>query len=160
MSAAPKKRFTRKKDTQLPPPVPFSAVFTRDGEEVEHHFLARPAITYSDMVALKTHEADDKGAVLPYLDRMIRRCLLNTDGTKKGWQPEVKGGKFTAPDGTEAEAADVGKYISHEAGSSRRRWVELIGSDDHVIDFDQVMEIFEWLAEEAAARPTGRSQRS
>jgi hypothetical protein len=72
----------------------------------------------------------------------------------------VAGGKFTAPDGSEALAADLPKYTAHEAGSSRRRWIELIESDDAVIDFEQIMQVFEWLAEEAADRPTERPQRS
>jgi hypothetical protein len=154
MPAASKKRFGRKADIEPIPVVDFSVTFDVDGEETEHYFKARPQITYGDMVALKKHEADDQGAVLPYLDRVIRRSLINNDGTPVKWRPIVKAGQFANPDGTDVPVADLPKYTAHEAGSSRRRWVELIDSDDAVVDFEQVMSVFEWLAEEAANRPT------
>lgn len=160
--AASKKHFGTRKGKPAEPltEVEFEVEFERDGEFEEYTFRAKPQITYSDMVALKKHESDDQGAVLPYLDRMIRRALRNDDGTPIRWRAEPKGGKFTAPDGSEQPVADLAKFTAHEAGSSRRRWVELVESDDATIHIDDVMNIFEYFAEVAADRPTERPQRS
>lgn len=157
---AASRKFGRKANPEPLPVVPFSVVFDHEGEEIEHHFTARPQITYGDMVGLKKHEQDEQGAVLPYLDRIIRRSLRNDDGTPLKWTPLVKAGHFTSPDGNETPVADLPKYTAHEAGSSRRRWSELIESEEDIVDFDQVMEVFEYLAEVASDRPTERPQRS
>jgi hypothetical protein len=156
---ATSKRFGRKKATEKVPPVKFSVVFEVDGEEVEHFFTALPTLTYGDMVGLKRHENDENGQVLPVLDRIIRRAMLNKDGTPTGWKPVVKDGELTAPDGKLVPANDLPKYTAHEAGSSRKRWIELIESDDAVVDFEQVMALFEFLCEASSARPTERPQR-
>lgn len=154
------KRFRAKRNSEERPDVPFSVDFDVDGAEVEYHFTARPAITYGDLVGLKRHESDGSGGVITYLDRIIRRALRDDDGTPLKWQPEINGGKFVAPDGTTRPVADLDKVTSLEAASSRRRWVRLIDSDDAVITFEQVMGIFEYLAEQMADRPTSRPPRS
>lgn len=156
---AAKKHFSKKSQTAPVPVVDFSVDFDVDGEATEHAFVARPAITYGDMVALKKYENDSQGAVLPFLDRIIRRSLRNDDGVPLKWRPEVKSGEFTTPDGEKKPLADLEKYTAFEAGSSRRRWAELIESDDAVVDFETVMSLFEYLAEAASDRPTERSQR-
>lgn len=158
--AAPKKRFSRKTDHEPAPTVEFSVDFDHDGEIREHHFTAHPKITYGDMVGLKTHQKDTQGGVLPYLDRIIRRSLDDTDGVPLKWEPDIAAGEFTTPDGNQAPLADLPKYQDFDAGSSRRRWAELIESDDAVVDFEQVMGVFEYLAEAVADRPTSRPQRS
>ena len=160
MPATSKKRFGRKKAAEKVPPVTFSVVFDVDGEEVEHSFTALPSLTYGDMVGLKRHEADENGKVLPVLDRIIRRAMLNKDGTPLNWTPVVKDGELTAPDGKLVPANDLPEYTKHEAGSSRKRWVELIESDEAVVDFEQVMSLFEYLCEVSADRPTERQPRS
>jgi hypothetical protein len=158
---ASKKHFSKKPTTQQVPIVDFSVDFDVDGEATEHHFTARPAITYGDMVALKKYENDSQGAVLPFLDRIIRRSLRNDDGVPLKWTPVVKAGEFTTPGGEQKPVTDLDKYTAFTAGSSRRRWAELIESDDAVVDFETVMSLFEHLAEQASAdRPTERSQRS
>jgi hypothetical protein len=154
------KRFSKPSNALPPPTVDFTVDFDVDGQTVEHTFSARPAITYGDMVGLKKHERDDQGGVLPYLDRIIRRSLRNDDGVPLKWAPEIKDREFTNPAGEKVPFAELEKYTAHEAGSSRRRWAELIESDDAVIDFEQVMSVFEWLAEVVGDRPTQRPQRS
>jgi hypothetical protein len=154
---ATKKKFSRKKNSPAIAIVDFEVEFIRDEVPETHAFRARPDITYGDMVELKRHENDSNGKVLPVLDRIIRRSMLNTDGAKTGWAPAVKDGKFVAPDGKEHPVEDLPKFTSHEAGSSRRRWIELIESDSAYVDFETVMSLFEYLAEEAGRRPTERS---
>ena len=142
------------------PDVKFSVDFLVDDQEVEYHFTAKPDITYGDIVGLKRHEKDPSGAAITYLDRIIRRALRDDDGVPAKWEPQIKGGKFTAPDGTEHPVSDLEKFTSLEAASSRRRWVKLIDSDDAVIHYEQVIDIFQFLAEQVAERPTLRSPRS
>jgi hypothetical protein len=150
---ASKKRFSKKSGTPATV-IDFSVDFDVDGDVVEHSFKARPAITYGDMVALKKYENDSQGAVLPHLDRIIRRSLLNDDGVPLKWVAEVKDGEFTAPDGEKKPFSEVEKFTAHDAGSSRRRWTALIESDDAVVDFEQIMALFEHMAEVAGTRPT------
>jgi hypothetical protein len=157
---ATKKRFGKKKDSAPIPETSFSVDFSRDGKEEEHFFVARPQLAYGDMVGLKRHEQDEDGKVLPVLDRIIRRAMRNDDGTPVNWKPVVQDGEFTAPDGKLVPANDLPKYTAHEAGSSRKRWIELIESDDAVVEFEQVMALFEHLCAVSSDRPTERPQRS
>jgi hypothetical protein len=157
---ATKKRFGKKKDSAPIPETSFSVDFTRDGVDEEHFFNARPQLAYGDMVGLKRHEQDEDGKVLPVLDRIIRRAMRNDDGTPTSWKPAVQDGEFTAPDGKLVPATDLPTYTKHEAGSSRKRWIELIESDDAVVEFEQVMALFEHLCAVSSDRPTERPQRS
>lgn len=70
-------------------------------------------------------------------------------------EPEVR--KFRAPDGTLHPMDDAAKFLEHSAGSSRRRWLELMADEELEIDLDQLTDVFEWLISLAAKRPTGPS---
>lgn len=154
------KHFGPKRDVKPAPEVPFSVGFVRDGVEEIHEFTARPRVSYGDTVGLVKNQ--DGAGALPYLDRLIRRSLVDNDGTPAKWQPTVVDGELTAPDGTTVSAEDLPKYTAFEAGSSRRRWVQLMEHDDDVeVEFEQILGVFEHLmAEVSAGRPTSRSSRS
>jgi hypothetical protein len=155
-----KKHFGPKRNVAQAPTVEFSIGFVRDGVEETHEFTARPRMSYADTVGLVKNQ---KGPLaLPFLDRMVRRSLIDDDGTPVKWEPEPVDGKITAPDGTEVDIADTVNYQAFEAGSSRRRWVHLMETDDDVeIELEQIMQVFEYLVSEAAeGRPTSRSSRS
>jgi len=149
-------------DTPDTPDVPFTAVFVRDDKEEDHDFLAQPDISYGDVVGFQKLQrvGADQGQIVVYLDRVIRRSLRNDDGVPVKWRPEIAAGEFTTPAGETAPVADLEKFTAFAAGSSRRRWMELVDSDDAVIGVQQVMGIFEYLTESIAARPTPRSSRS
>jgi hypothetical protein len=70
-------------------------------------------------------------------------------------EPEVR--KFRAPDGRLHPMGDAPKFLEHAAGSSRRRWNELMADDELEIDIDQLTDMFEWLISLAANRPTAPS---
>jgi hypothetical protein len=51
--------------------------------------------------------------------------------------------------------SEVEEYTTHVAGSSRRRWVDLIDNHEELaIEMDDVMELFKWLIGLATERPT------
>jgi hypothetical protein len=160
VSASTVKHFGPKRAVEPAKIVPFSVGFVRDGVEEPHEFAARLRVSYADTVGLVKNQ--DGAGALPFLDRLIRRSLVDDDGTPTKWQPEVNDGKVVAPDGTEVDIADAQKYTAFEAGSSRRRWAHLMDSDEDVeVELEQIMEVFEHLTSEAAnGRPTSRSSRS
>jgi hypothetical protein len=155
------KHFASSKDPEPAPEVAFSVEFVRDGVSETHEFNARPRLGFADTVGMVRSQSDES-EILPVLDRMLRRVLVNDDGTPARWKPEFDGGKFIAPDGNLHPSKDLAKYVAFEAGSSRRRWVELMDRDDEVeVEIEQIVGVFEYLTSEAAdARPTKRSSPS
>jgi hypothetical protein len=65
--------------------------------------------------------------------------------------------QFLAPDGTVHPLAEAFKFEEFSAGSSRRRWVELVDGDNNLtLKATTVMKIWRWLISEVAERPTVR----
>jgi hypothetical protein len=172
----PTKHFAAKRDVADAPVVSFSIDFVRNGVREPHEFKAVPRTSYGDMIGIVKNQDDDPGASLRFLDRMIRRLLVDSDGTPEQWTAEIKteaspAGKTTKADAAPVEyfidpagkrqpASDLPKYLAFEAGSSRRRWAYLLQKDDDVeVEIDQVTDLFEWLASEAADRPTSKRSR-
>lgn len=151
------KHFPSERDAEPVAPVEFSVDFVREHAEgpptVEtHEFTARPQMAYGDVLGLVANENDPKA--IGFLDRLIRRALLNDDGVPERWKPYVHEGHFTAPGGDHTPEDQLPKFTTHVAGSSRRRWVELIGSDEVAVSMKQISSVMEFLTEEAAGRPT------
>jgi hypothetical protein len=74
-----------------------------------------------------------------------------------GLDEENEAPQFLAPDGTVHPFTDAEKYTDFAAGSSRRRWVELMdGDNDLVVEAKTIMKLWQWLIGEAADRPTVR----
>lgn len=162
-STAPRtKHFAPKRENIVPPPlVEFSIDFVRDGVSEVHEFAARPRMSYGDTVGLIKNQDNDSGT-LPFLDRLIRRSLVNDDGVPAKWAPEFEDGEFTAPDGSKHPSAELAQFTTFEAGSSRRRWAYLLDKDDDVeVEIEQIVAVFEYLTSAASeARPTKRSSPS
>jgi len=153
------RHFASTRDPEPEPTLDFSVEFVRDGVSEVHEFTAALRVGFSDTVALLTG-ADDEAKVLPHLDRMIRRALLNTDGTPQRWRPSFEGKEFIAPDGERHPAVHLDRYTSFDAGSSRRRWAHLMDVDEEIqVEHEQVVAVFEYITSEAADRPTQRSSR-
>lgn len=65
--------------------------------------------------------------------------------------------QFLAPDGTVHPMRDADKFTVFSAGSSRRRWVELMDGDNNLtVEAKTVMKLWQWIVSEAADRPTVR----
>jgi hypothetical protein len=63
--------------------------------------------------------------------------------------------KFRGPDGELYGFEHAEKFTAFEAGSSRRRWHQLMDVDDDIeVEAADLMELFEWLVGLAAGRPT------
>jgi hypothetical protein len=158
----PTKHFAAKRDVADAPTVSFTIDFVRNGVREPHEFKAVPRTSYGDMIGIVKNQADDPGASLRFLDRMIRRLLTDTDGTPESFNPNVADGQFIDPTGKKQPESELPKLLAFEAGSSRRRWAHLLQLDDDVeVEIEQITDLFEWLATEAAgSRPTQRSSPS
>lgn len=123
------------------------------GEERKHTFRAVARAGFGEGVGMV---ADGQRRVLT-MDRLIRKSMIDSDGTPHAWKPVVVDGHFTAPDGTPQPEEKLPEYLAHDAGSSRRRWHELAYDNDTVtVDLDDALAMFEQLTESVGGRPTKR----
>lgn len=138
------------------PEVPFTIDVHRDDTIETMAFTARPDMTYGDTIGLVQSQTDDDGTgLLPHFDRFIRRSLSNNDGTPAKWRPVIVDGHFTAPNGDRTPTAELDKVLAFEAGSSRRRWIDVMTSEDMTVELEDVLAVFEYLVSEAGGnRPT------
>ena len=164
-----KKRYAPTNGGEPAPVHEFEFVFLRDGTEETHEFTARPkfgwkettgAIGLMGLVDGKTDHGELSHAIR-YLDSIVRRSLVNDDGTPEKWEATVVDGHFTDPGGNHAPVELLPLVEAFDAGSSRRRWVHLMTNDDDVtVEQTQLMELFADLMAVAGARPTERSELS
>jgi hypothetical protein len=148
------KHFAPKRDVKPAPVVEFSVAFVRDDVEEIHEFAARPKASYNDLIGMVKYGADEDPRAITFLSRMIRRSLLDSDGTPAKWKPSVHDDHFTDPDGNHTHVDDLPTFLAFEAGSSRRRWVHLMEYDDEVeVEEDQISGVLKYLTEAAAERP-------
>lgn len=157
------KRFERKNKGTPAQTDEFTLVGERDGVEEEHEFNVRLNLQFGDLAALVAKTEDKKKAErsLPVLVRIIRRALLNNDGTPANWEPNIVDGHFTAPNGDHCPIEDLPEFEAFEAGSSRRRWTHLMDIDEDVsFELEQITAVFEWLVERSSGdeRPTSQPQ--
>lgn len=158
--AAAKHFASRRARQDDAPEVPFSVDFIRDNEVEAHHFTARPRLLFGPMVGLIKYGDQNDARSVTHLARLIRQCLVNNDGTPEKWEPHIvrpddADPYFTAPNGDHAPLDELPKYLELSAGSSRRRWTQLMEHDDDVeIDFEVIEQVLEYLIEQVAGRPT------
>lgn len=159
------KVYAPKSRGKEPVEVPFGLIFIRDGIEETHEFIARPTMGWENVRGLvplmggqATDETMSKQAI-KVIDRLIRRVLINNDGTPEKWAPTVVDGHFTAPNGDHTPQELLPGFEVFEAGSSRRRWVHLMEYDDDItVEPEQIIDLMTDLLEAASSdRPTTRS---
>lgn len=161
---------------------PFEFTFMRDDEPETYTFNAR-AVTDTAGIASTLGVAEKHPErALPGMLRMISKMLDNKDGTPRGWEPKVlpppqapadqptlsgefdviddepddePEPKFRGPDGELHPMSAAEKFQAFEAGSSRRRWHQLMDDDEEITaDGKALIKLFEWLVGLAAGRPT------
>lgn len=149
----------------------FAMIFKRDGVRERHEFTAEPRMDWQNLRGLmflmdsRRGEGIDPRA-LAQIDRLIRRSLVNTDGTPEKWRANVVSEDteepwFTDPNGDHTPADMLPAYETFEAGSSRRRWVHLMENDDEItVEKEQILSLMRDLMEASADRPTKRSAAS
>lgn len=150
-------------DLEAGPLTEFTVVFRRYGDPERYTFSARPQLRYKAITGAAKATAKGRSAdarTLLLFERLIRPSLLDDDGVPAKWEPEIEDGEFVNPDGDLVPRADLDKYTALEAGSSRRRWVALMDTDDELdVSLKQIGAVYEHLIEVAADRPTRRSSR-
>lgn len=139
----------------------FTMIFVRDGVDEHHEFTARPRIGWGDVTGLLPL-AGGSGSLsahtLAVINNLIRRALVNDDGTPEKWRPNIVDGHFAAPNGDHTPEAELPVFEAFGAGSSRRRWVHLMEHDDDVtLEPEQIMALVGDLMEVAGERPTKSS---
>ena len=164
-----KKRYAPTNGGQPAPVHEFEFVFLRDRTEEPHEFKARPmfgwkettgAISLMGVAEGKTEHGELRHA-LGYLENILRRSMVDDDGTPEKWTATVVDGHFDDPNGDHTPVELLPLYEAFDAGSSRRRWVHLMADDDDVtVEQGQLMELFTDLMAVAADRPTERSEAS
>lgn len=119
-----------------------------------HEFIAEPQYDWKNLRSLmylmesRRDEGFDPKA-LAQIDRLVRRALVNHDGTPERWKanvvsPDDGEAWFTDPNGDHTPAEMLPLYVEFSAGSSRRRWVHLMDVDDEVtVDFKQVTDLMQ-----------------
>lgn len=149
----------------------FTMIFLRDGVRERHEFLAEPRFDWQNLRALMhlmgSRRGDELGIqALAQVDRLIRRSLVNHDGTPEKWSARIvsEDGKdpwFTDPNGDHCPSAMLPLYEEVSAGSSRRRWIHLMDVDDEVtVKSNQIVQLMQDLMEVAGQRPTKNSAAS
>lgn len=146
---------------------PFEFTFMRDDEPETHRFVARAVTDMTGLASLFTAVKKNPEQALPEMLGVIAKMLDNKDGTPAKWQPvalpipeglpeeERPERMFRAPNGELYPVAEADRFLTFEAGSSRRRWLHLINEDDELTtDSTAITSLFEWLAGLAAGRPT------
>lgn len=152
-----------------------AVIFKRDTDggsvRERHEFTVEPRWDWQNLRGL-LHLLDsrDSGGISPQmlmrLDRLIRRSLVNDDGTPEKWQAQVVNDGadepwFTDPNGDHCPADMLPAYEAFEAGSSRRRWMHLIDGDEEVtIEAAQILALANYLMELAGKDRTKKSAAS
>lgn len=137
-----------------------AVIFKRDGVRERHEFITEPRWDWMGLRGLLhlMDARDDSGITaktLAQFDRLVRRSLVNDDGTPEKWRPHVvDDGEsepwFTDPNGDHCPAEMLPAYVTFEAGSSRRRWMHLIDADEEVtIEATQIIRLANYLMEMA-----------
>lgn len=94
---------------------------------------------------------------LPALIGLVTKYMDDKDGTGLRWEPVEVGAKktedppvkrFRGPDGKLHEWAKAETFLRPEAGSSRRRWVQLMEHDDDAsVDQEALVKLLEFVVE-------------
>lgn len=151
------------------PREPFQFTFLRDDEPETHEFQARAITDVTGLSVLFQDIDRHPERALTGMMRQIAKLLDNKDGVSASWQPaalplpsmedRVASGTYSEADDEEEQvmkfrtpAGDLlpltpentAKFTDHAAGSSRRRWLELIEGDVTVHESDLV-KLFQWL---------------
>lgn len=149
-----------------------AVIFKRDKVRERHEFLAEPRLDWQNLRGLMYLMDSRRGSdgidpkALAQIDRLIRRSLVNTDGTPERWRPNIvsEPGEepwFTDPQGDHTPVELLPAYEAFEAGSSRRRWVHLMEYDDEVtVEASQIIKLMHYLMEQSGKDPGKKSAAS
>lgn len=172
-----RKMIKAKKRAPVDRPDKFDVEFSRNGEPYVQTFQPLAVIDAAALsMAMRGSRRPDQG--LEGMLRFIRKMLADDDGVPANWEPKLyrqadpdpelaaapaddnpdaDRPRFMGPDGHPHTYDDLGKFQDFDAGSSRRRWAQLMDNDDDLIVDPEVLQgVFEHLAGLAAGRPTQR----
>jgi hypothetical protein len=165
--------------------VPFELVAMRENEmtgepEPEvHEFTARPVSDAGDLVAMAlAQESGDGTKVAAVVSRMIKKVVVNGDGTPSQWSAkeinpldpekataaefEAHVAEYHGPDGQRyrMDGEERAKFEDIANGSSRRRLLHLMYEDEATVRMEDIAEIMKDMMGKASGRPTTAPSRS
>lgn len=134
-------------------------VRTATGVKVHEFYAVLGNLHAGGLIAamVAANRKDTAGAAEAYY-RTIAKMVDNSDGIPANWEPtpisqqkdDERGPVFRVPWGVDKgslvpmENADA--YLDSEVHSSRRRWLDLMERDnDAIVEFSDLMALFEWL---------------
>lgn len=159
--------------------VPFELVAMRENkltgepEPEVHEFTARPVSDAGDLVSMAVAQNSGDGAkVAAVIARMIKKVVVNGDGTPSQWSAEEVNplnpetatpaefeahvAEYYGPDGQRyrMDGEERAKFEDIANGSSRRRLLHLLYEDEATVKMTDVAEIMKDMMGKAADRPT------
>jgi len=129
-----------------------------DGGTRVHLFSLVPLVPAGHVTALMDalDEAPEKSFGL--MASLLARLLDNTDGVPSRWVFTLNSDNktFIGPDNEPHPIADRHKFEDPDAGSSRRRWLWLMNTEnqDEAVHLGDMVDIAKWVVSEAVDRPT------
>lgn len=150
----------------------FGLVAYRNDEEEVHEFTARKMATTQDAVALilAAESGTDTVDLLPQMARMLRKSMVDDDGTPLGWSAldhmlaedhaafDADDPRYEGPDGVVHSLSDgdtLRKFLARESGSSRARWVHLMEHDEDAdVELADITQVVKEIISRTAGRPS------
>lgn len=155
----------------------FGLVAYRNDVEEVHYFTARKIGQTQDALGLilGAEMGESELGILPRLAKLLRKAMVDDDGTPLDWDArdhllteadcddteedfDADDPKFFAPDGTVHRLADrdtLDKLYAIEAGSSKARWMHLLEVDEAVdVELADLTAVAKEIISRTADRPS------
>lgn len=164
------KRYGKPQSTRLPEPYPFELMASLDDEDEVHAFTAVRQVDQLLATRFSSFSEEEPHKIVDLLVRLIAKTLDDKDGTPATWsavqllrpseQEEPWVPKFRGPDGALYEMDHVVKFAAFEAGSSRRRFLAIVGDQERTVQAEDLKAVVQDLIAVSTGRPTVASSPS
>jgi hypothetical protein len=163
------KRYGKPQSTRFDEPYPFELMATLDDEDEVHAFVAVRQVDKLLGARFTSFSDEEAHKSVDLLVKLISKTLDDKDGTPATWAPvqlplrspgnagDYEPPKFRGPDGDLYEMEHADKFAAFEAGSSRRRFLALVGDQERTVQAEDLTAIVKDLIAVSTGRPTGAS---
>jgi hypothetical protein len=169
------KRYGKPHSTRLAEPFEFELMAALDDEDEVHEFTAVRQVDKLLGAQFTSFSDEEAHKSVNLLVKLIAKTLNDKDGTPATWAPvqlppkspghagefiDAEPPKFRGPDGELYEMEHADKFAAFEAGSSRRRFLALVGDQERTVQAEDLTAIVKDLIAVSTGRPTGASSPS
>ena len=163
------KRYGKPNSTRLAEPYPFELMASLDDDDEVHGFTAVRQVDKLLGARFTSFSDEEAHKSVDLLVKLIAKTLDDKDGTPATWAPvqlppppelrqidadDAWVPKFRGPDGELYEIEHVDKFAAFEAGSSRRRFLALVGDQERTVQAEDLTAIVRDLIAVSTGRPT------